>query len=169
MQPTSKGRGVSAMTRVLLGLFFAAMLSSCTALSSLKPDPDAGAFVGTIARPYEEVWKASVLTLDAYPLEVVDHDRGFIRTGWVQGWGEKKFGALAGMGSGGSWKRRVRGYVWLHPAGESTAVKVYLEVEEKPPGGAMANRWSRVAAEPEQVKDVFRNIEAECANFKSGA
>lgn len=164
MRPTSKRIGICA-----LGLFFAVMLSSCAAISSLKPDPDQGAFIGAIPRSYADVWKAAVLSLDQFPLEVVDHDRGFIRTGWIQGWGDKKFGALASLGSGGSWQRRARGYVWLHPAGDSTAVKVHLEVEEKPPGGAMANRWSRVGAQPEQVKDVFRDIEAECAKIKPGA
>ena len=73
------------------------------------------------------------------------------------------------MGSGGSWQRRARCFVWLHPEGASTAVKVALDVEEKPPGGAMAYRWSRVVPEIEQVKDVFRSIEAQCAYIKPNA
>ncbi len=145
------------------------MLSSCATVASLQSDADEGTFVGSIARCYEDVWKATVLALDQMPLDIVDHARGFVRTGWMNGWGEKKFGALAGLGSGGSWQRRARGYVWLHPEGLATAVKVRLETEEKPPGGAMANRWTRVKPESEQVKDVFRNIETQCANIKPGA
>lgn len=146
------------------------MLSSCVTVQSIVPQPDEGALVASIERPYETVWKATTLALDQIPLDVVDYDRGYVRSGWITGWGEKKFGVLAGLGSGGSWKRRARWNIWLHPqekalgtgSGQATAIKIRLEVEERPPAGTGFFRWTRMVPEPKALKDMLREIESRC-------
>ena len=110
-----------------------------------------------------------MLAMEGISLEVVDHERGFVQSRWITGWGEKKFGALSGLGSGGTWKRRARWGVWLHPRGNATAIRIRLDVEEKPPGGAMAYRWVRVASEPGQVKEMLQQIQTQLGNLKNSA
>ncbi len=143
------------------------LLTSCAAVSSLKQSAPEATHVGVVARPYETTWKGVMMAMNDASLQTVDKERGYVQTHWVQGWGDKKFGVLAPLGSGGSWQRRARCRIWLHPQNDSTAVKVQLDIEEKPPGGAMAYRWTRVVPTAEELKDVFRSIEAHSMTMKA--
>lgn len=84
-----------------------------------------------------------------------------IRTGWVEGWGERRFGLL-----GGSWRRRSRMTVRIRPSGEGTAVSVSVQTEEKAPAGRLGLRWQRAAADPSIETEFFQRLEEELSKLR---
>lgn len=103
--------------------------------------------------PEPETWEAIQAVLGTTPLRSSDRLERIIRTDWVEGWSERRFGLL-----GGSWRRRYRLTIRLDPSTKQTQVAVAAEVEERAPAGRLALRWERIPSDGSIERDFLHRL-----------
>ncbi|MBI1953531.1 MAG: hypothetical protein HYS41_05340 [Candidatus Omnitrophica bacterium] len=107
----------------------------------------------------EAAWQAIHAVLGKTPLRSVDRAQGVIQTGWVEGWGDRRFGLM-----GGSWHRRYRLTISLKPLEGGSQVAVASQQEEKAPAGRLALRWRRVPSDGSVETDFLNRLKAQAGS-----
>ncbi len=131
---------------LIIPLFFC--LIGCTLLgtSSRHQDYDnrsAGSqsskYTKTFNEDFEGVWSAVLMSLGDLPLDKINKEKGIIRTGWVEGFSERKARSIVtDRLLDDYWKERYRITIKISGNNLISSVKVSCQVQEKARGGSAA-------------------------------
>lgn len=132
-------------------------LPGCATLATQLGPPSSQA---RLEVPQAQAWEAIHDVLERTPIRSENQAQGVIRTNWVEGWGDRRFGLL-----GGSWRRRYRLTIWIEPIGDKSLVKIRTDVEEKAPGAATAFRWRRVRSDGSIEADFLNRLQAQVTSL----
>ena len=109
---------------------------------------------------YETVWSAVLDSLDGMPLDKTDKEKGIIKTGWVEGWSQKKARSiLTDRFLKDYWKERYRLIVKISGNILNSSIMVRAQVQEKARGGSAAYRWERKKSSGEKEEGILTKIE----------
>ena len=90
------------------------------------------------------MWSAVLMSLGDLPLDKINKEKGTIRTGWVEGFSERKARSIvADRLLDDYWKERYRITIKISGNNLISSVKVSCQVQEKARGGSAAYRWER--------------------------
>jgi len=141
----------------LLLIVLVLVVSGCAGLKGQQPD-----FRAVYPYSFDQVSKATFDALSEMPIEVSSIEKGTVETRWVEGWGDRSFGAFGGYLSGGQWKRRAKVISTVKRKGDEQAqVQLIIRMQEKAPGGAQANYWKRIYPDKNMPKNIFAKIQQE--------
>ncbi len=109
---------------------------------------------------FETVWSAVLGSLDGMPLDKIDKEKGIIKTGWVEGWSQKKARSiLTDRLLDDYWKERFRLMVKISGNILNSSITVRAQVQEKARGGSAAYRWERKKSSGEKEEEILTRIE----------
>jgi hypothetical protein len=109
---------------------------------------------------YETVWSAVLDSLDGMPLDKTDKEKGIIKTGWAEGWSQKKARSiLTDRFLEDYWKERYRLIVEISGNILNSSVTVRAQIQEKARGGSAAYRWERKKSSGEKEEKLLAIIE----------
>ncbi len=109
---------------------------------------------------FETVWSAVLVSLDGMPLDKIDKEKGIIKTGWVEGWSQKKArSVLTDRLLEDYWKERFRLIVEISGNILISSITVRAQVQEKARGGSAAYRWERKKSSGEKEEGILTRIE----------
>lgn len=109
---------------------------------------------------YETVWSAVLVSLDGMPLDKIDKEKGLVKTGWVEGWSQRKARSiLTNRFLEDHWKERYRLIVKISGNILNSSITVRAQVQEKARGGSTAYRWERKKSSGEKEADILTRIE----------
>ena len=109
---------------------------------------------------FETVWSAVLVSLDGMPLDKIDKEKGIIKTGWVEGWSQKKARSIVtDRLLDDYWKERYRLIVKISGNILNSSITVRAQVQEKARGGSAAYRWERKKSSGEREEGILTRIE----------
>ena len=109
---------------------------------------------------FETVWSAVLASLDGMPLDKIDKEKGIIKTGWVEGWSQKKARSIVtDRFLDDYWKERFRLIVEISGNILISSITVRAQVQEKARGGSAAYRWERKKSSGEKEEKLLTIIE----------
>ncbi len=109
---------------------------------------------------YETVWSTVLDSLDGMPLDKTDKEKGLIKTGWIEGWSQKKARSiLTDRFLEDYWKERYRLIVKISGNILNSSITVRAQVQEKARGGSAAYRWERKKSSGEKEEKLLAIIE----------
>ena len=109
---------------------------------------------------FETVWSAVLVSLDGMPLDKIDKEKGIIKTGWVEGWSQKKARSIVtDRFLEDYWKERYRLIVKISGNILISSITVRAQVQEKARGGSAAYRWERKKSSGEREEGILTRIE----------
>ena len=123
-------------------------------------DSHSSKYTKTFNEDFEGVWSAVLMSLGALPLDKIDKEKGIIRTGWVEGFSEKKARSIVtDRLLDDYWKERYRITIKISGNNLIGSVKVSCQVQEKARGGSAAYRWERIQSTGEREEEALMRIE----------
>ncbi|MFQ5686731.1 MAG: hypothetical protein ACE5GV_08735 [Candidatus Scalindua sp.] len=151
---------------LIISLFF---LTGCT-LFGTSPrhqaydDRSAGSHSSkhtkTFNEGFEDVWSAVLMSLGDLPLDKINKEKGIIKTGWVEGFSQRKARSIVtDRLLDDYWKERYRITFRISGNNLISSVKVSCQVQEKARGGSAAYRWERKRSTGEREEDALMRIE----------
>ena len=157
---------MSALRILIIPLFF---LTGCTLLGTsskhqANDDRSAGShsskYTRTFNEDFEGVSSAVLMSLGALPLDKIDKEKGTIRTGWVEGFSERKARSIVtDRLLDDYWKERYRITIKISGNNLISSVKASCQVQEKARGGSAAYRWERKKSTGEREEEALMKIE----------
>ena len=100
------------------------------------------------------------MLLGDLPLDKINKEKGTIRTGWVEGFSERKARSIVtDRLLDDYWKERYRITIKISGNNLISSVKVSCQVQEKARGGSAAYRWERKKSTGEREKETLMRIE----------
>jgi hypothetical protein len=151
---------------LIIPLFF---LTGCTLLGTSSrhqayDDRSAGSqsskYIKTFNEDVEGVWSAVLMSLGTLPLDKIDKEKGIIRTGWVEGFSQRKARSIVtDKFFDDYWKERYRVTIKISGNNLISSVKVSCQVQEKARGGSAAYRWERKKSTGEREEETLMRIE----------
>jgi hypothetical protein len=152
-----------------LFLYLVIIISGCTffgtssrdqAQEDHSIDSDSSKCKKTFSVDFETVWSAALFSLDDMPLEKIDKKNGIIKTGWIEGWSQKKSrGVLTNRFMDDYLKERYRIILIVSGSSLAGSVTVRSQVQEKQRGGSAAYRWERKKSSGEKEKKILIRLE----------
>ena len=144
-------------------------LTGCTLLGTsskhqANDDRSAGShsskYTRTFNEDFEGVWSAVLMSLGALPLDKINKEKGIIKTGWVEGFSERKArSVVTDRLLDDYWKERYRVTIKISGNNLISSVKVSCQVQEKARGGSAAYRWERKMSTGEREEETLMRIE----------
>jgi len=108
----------------------------------------------------KELWPLVLHALKDFPIYRADRDRGYLETGWVEGFADKPSGLFKSGLMGEQWRRRIRFFIQIQTLSEEkTGIRLVSRVEEKPSGEAQAFYWQRVRSNGKREQKIFEHIQ----------
>lgn len=145
---------VCYISMLLSAVFFSVILPGCTTRHfGLR---NMAAVSRYFDKDTDTVWNAVTQSVSGIPIETKDRERGFLKTDWIKGWSAKK---SSGLLMEGGWQERYRLLIQVTGEQAKTYVSIHAQVEEKPPGGSSAYRWSRMVSDGTLEQDFLKRIE----------
>ncbi len=109
---------------------------------------------------FETVWSAVLVSLDGMPLDKIDKEKGIIKTGWIEGFSQRKARSIVtDRFLEDYWKERYRLIVEISGNILISSITVRAQVQEKPRGGSAAYRWERKKSSGEKEEEILIRIE----------
>ncbi len=110
---------------------------------------------------FEHVWATVIMALGDMPLAKIDKEKGFIKTGWAEGFSQtrKARSVVTDRFLNDYWKERYRLSITISGSILASSVKVSCQLQQKPRGGSAAYRWQRMKSTGEIEEEVLRRIE----------
>ena len=94
------------------------------------------------------------------PLDKIVKDKGLIKTGWIEGWSQRKARSiLTDRFLEDYWKERYRLIIKISGNILNSSVTVRAQVQEKARGGSAAYRWERKKSSGEKEEWILTRIE----------
>jgi hypothetical protein len=165
---------MSTLKILIIPLFF---LTGCTLLGTssrhqAQDERSIGShppkYTKTFDVDFETVWSAVLVSLDGMPLDKIDKEKGMIKTGWVEGWSQKKARSIVtDRFLEDYWKERFRLMVKISGNILNSSITVRAQVQEKARGGSAAYRWERKKSSGEREEGILTRIE-EVLSGKTG-
>lgn len=147
-------------------VFLAAVLSGCffTSDDQVRKDiskrSSGSKYLKTFQVDYETLWSAVMIALDGMPLEKIDKEKGLIKSGWLEGWSQKKArSVMTRRFLDDNWKERYSLIVNVSRNSTFCTVSVSCRVQEKPRVGSAAYRWQRVQSTGEKEEEFLIHVE----------
>ncbi len=123
-------------------------------------DSQSSKYIKTFNEDFEGVWSAVLMSLGDLPLDKINKEKGIIRTGWVEGFSERKARSIvADRLLDDYWKERYRITIKISGNNLISSVKVGCQVQEKARGGSAAYRWERKKSTGEREEETLMRIE----------
>ncbi len=151
---------------LIIPLFF---LTGCTLFgtsSKHRADDDRSAgshsskYTKTFNEDFEDVWSAVIMSLGGLPLDKINKEKGIIRTGWLEGFSQRKArGIMTDRFLDDYWKERYRITFRISGNNMISSVKASCQVQEKARGGSAAYRWQRNKSTGEREEEALMRIE----------
>ena len=151
---------------LIIPLFF---LTGCTLLGTSSrhqayddrsADSQSSKYIKTFNEDFEGVWSAVLMSLGDLPLDKINKEKGTIRTGWVEGFSERKARSIVtDRLLDDYWKERYRVTIKISGNNLISSVKVSCQVQEKARGGSAAYRWERKKSTGEREEEALMRIE----------
>jgi hypothetical protein len=151
---------------LMIPLFF---LTGCTLLGTSSrhqayddrsADSQSSKYIKTFNEDFEGVWSAVLMLLGALPLDKINKEKGIIKTGWVEGFSERKARSIVtDRLLDDYWKERYRITIKISGNNLISSVKVSCQVQEKARGGSAAYRWERKKSTGEREEETLMRIE----------
>lgn len=138
---------------IIFAIFSITCLCGCAALTKTVPGSNETAKL--FNNSYNETWNAILSALETIPLETVEKDKGFIKTGWINIISNKE---TSGMFFAKRWLERSRLLIYITSisAFDTTTEIAIIEIaEEKPPGGPQAHKWHRKIPDGRFVNQLY--------------
>lgn len=108
------------------------------------------------------VWDAATQAAEGIRIETKDKESGVLTTQWVKGWSTKR---TTGLVLEGQWQERYRLLIKITGEQNKTYVSVKAQIEEKPPGGSQAYRWSRTTSDGTLEREFLQKVENILSNM----
>lgn len=152
----------------LLILSFIIILSGCSlpgtpsyqSNNGLSHGSRSSQYTRTFSVDFETVWSAALVSLDGMPLEKIDKENGIIKTGWIEGWSQRKARSImTNRFLDDYWKERHRLVINLSRSNTVSSVTVKCQIQEKARGGSAAYRWERKPSTGEKEEETLTRIE----------
>ena len=144
-------------------------LTGCTLLGTsskhqANDDRSAGShsskYTRTFNEDFEGVWSAVLMSLGALLLDKIDKEKGIIKTGWVEGFSERKArSVVTDRLLDDYWKERYRVTIKISGNNLMSSAKVSCQAQEKARGGSAAYRWERKMSTGEREEETLMRIE----------
>jgi len=151
---------------LIIPLFF---LTGCTLLGTSSrhqayddrsADSQSSKYIKTFNEDFEGVWSAVLMLLGDLPLDKINKEKGIIKTGWVEGFSERKARSIVtDRLLDDYWKERYRITIKISGNNLISSVKVSCQVQEKARGGSAAYRWERKKSTGEREEETLMRIE----------
>ena len=151
---------------LIIPLFF---LTGCTLLGTSSrhqayddrsADSQSSKYIKTFNEDFEGVWSAVLMSLGDLPLDKINKEKGTIRTGWVEGFSERKARSIVTDRLLDDYrKERYRITIKISGNNLISSVKVSCQVQEKARGGSAAYRWERKKSTGEREEEALMRIE----------
>jgi len=151
---------------LIIPLFF---LTGCTLLGTSSrhqayddrsADSQSSKYIKTFNEDFEGVWSAVLMSRGDLPLDKINKEKGTIRTGWVEGFSERKARSIVtDRLLDDYWKERYRITIKISGNNLISSVKVSCQVQEKARGGSAAYRWERKKSTGEREEEALMRIE----------
>jgi len=151
---------------LIIPLFF---LTGCTLLGTSSrhqayddrsADSQSSKYIKTFNEDFEGVWSAVLMSLGDLPLDKINKEKGTIRTGWVEGFSERKARSIVTDRLLDDYrKERYRITIKISGNNLISSVKVGCQVQEKARGGSAAYRWERKKSTGEREEEALMRIE----------
>ena len=151
---------------LIIPLFF---LTGCTLLGTSSrhqayddrsADSQSSKYIKTFNEDFEGVWSAVLMSLGDLPLDKINKEKGTIRTGWVEGFSERKARSIVtDRLLDDYWKERYRITIKISGNNLISSVKVSCQVQEKARGGSAAYRWEKKKSTGEREEEALMRIE----------
>ncbi len=117
-------------------------------------------YIKTFNEDFEGVWSAVLMSLGDLPLDKINKEKGLIRTGWVEGFSQKKARSIVtDQFLDDYWKERYRITFRISGNNLISSVKVSCQIQEKARGGSAAYRWERKKSTGEREEEALMRIE----------
>jgi len=110
---------------------------------------------------FEHVWATVIMALGNMPLDKIDKEKGYIKTGWAEGFSQtrKARSVVTDRFMEDYWKERYRLTITISGNIIASTVKVRSQLQQKPRGGSAAYRWQRMKSTGEIEEEVLRRVE----------
>ncbi|GAX61728.1 adenylate kinase and related kinases [Candidatus Scalindua japonica] len=110
---------------------------------------------------FEHVWATVIKALGNMPLDKINKEKGFIKTGWAEGFSQtrKARSVVTDRFLNDYWKERYRLTITISGNIITSSVEVRCQLQQKPRGGSAAYRWQRMKSTGEIEEEVLRRIE----------
>ncbi len=151
---------------LIVPLFF---LTGCTLLGTSSShqaydDRSTGSqsstYTKTFNDDFEHVWATVIMSLGDLPLDKINKEKGIIKTGWVEGFSQRKARSImTDRFLDDYWKERYRITFRISGNNLISSVKVSCQVQEKARGGSAAYRWERKKSTGEREEEALMRIE----------
>ncbi len=100
------------------------------------------------------------MSLGDFPLDKINKEKGIIKTGWVEGFSQRKARSImTDRLLDDYWKERYRMTIKISGNNLISSVKVSCQVQEKARGGSAAYRWERKESAGEREEEALMRIE----------
>jgi hypothetical protein len=151
---------------LIISLFF---LTGCTLLGTSSRyqaqdnssvDSQSSKYTKTFNEDFEDVWSAVLMSLEDFPLDKINKEKGIIKTGWVEGFSQRKARSImTDRLLDDYWKERYLMTIRISGNNLISSVKVSCQVQEKARGGSAAYRWERKESAGEREEETLMRIE----------
>lgn len=116
-------------------------------------------YTKTFNEDFEDVWSAVLMSLEDFPLDKINKEKGIIKTGWVEGFSQRKARSImTDRLLDDYWKERYRMTIRISGNNLISSVKVSCQVQEKARGGSAAYRWERKESAGEREEETLMRI-----------
>ncbi|MEK6767134.1 MAG: hypothetical protein AABY49_13040 [Planctomycetota bacterium] len=123
-------------------------------------DSQSSKYTKTFNEDFEDVWSAVLMSLGDFPLDKINKEKGIIKTGWVEGFSQRKARSImTDRLLDDYWKERYRMTIKISGNNLISSVKVSCQVQEKARGGSAAYRWERKESAGEREEEALMRIE----------
>ena len=117
-------------------------------------------YTKTFNEDFEDVWSAVLMSLGDLPLDKINKEKGLIKTGWVEGFSQRKARSImTDRFLDDYWKERYRITFRISGNNLISSVEVGCQVQEKARGGSAAYRWERKKSTGEREEEALMRIE----------
>ncbi len=117
-------------------------------------------YIRTFNDDFEHVWATVIMSLGDLPLDKINKEKGIIKTGWVEGFSQRKARSIVtDRFLDDYWKERYRITFRISGNNLISSVKVSCQVQEKARGGSAAYRWERKKSTGEREEEALMRIE----------
>ncbi len=123
-------------------------------------DSQSSKYTKTFNEDFEDMWSAVLMSLGDLPLDKINKEKGIIKTGWVEGFSQRKARSIVtDQFLDDYWKERYRITFRISGNNLMSSVKVSCQVQEKARGGSAAYRWERKKSTGEREEEALLRIE----------
>src|SRR5574341_2351956 len=141
------------MVALFIALFFAVSIGCATRGGGLRNMTGVSRYFD---KDVNTVWDAITQAVEGGRIKTKDKGSGVVTTQWVKGWSTKK---TTGLLLEGQWQERYRLLIKITGEQNKTYVSVNAQIEEKPPGGSQAYRWSRITSDGTLEREFLQKVE----------